>query len=260
MVDDNHPKKSEPIPVGQNSTQRSDVYRYAFDVQKSDLTPLAHVEAHLGQFALRVLNISQGGVALLSEEPSKHQIGDRLDLSIAIREKHFPVQVEIKNIISKRLSCAFLDPAPNLQQALKEFLKSKYLGNTLKKNSDLSKDPFNLGLVPGSHKLEVFAGENQTGVFVWMGHDREIKKFLMVTGDLAIEWTLATGLRTGRQSLATRPEEGSEDSFVWDRQSSEVVVHHFADILLAWMDITTGPEFVRNLSTEGFEFKFPILN
>jgi hypothetical protein len=257
---------SESKSESQSSTHpRSDVYRYVVDAQKSDLTPLAQVEAFLGQEKLRVLNISQGGVALLVQDGSKFSKNDHLDLSLSIREKHFPVQVAVKNIQSCRLSCAFVEPQPGLQQTLKEFLKSKYLGTTLKKNTELSKDSAYLSLVKGASQLEVFAGENQTGVFVWMGHDREIKKFLAVSQEMVVEWSVGEEIRTGRINYdAPASFTGSEllDQFQWDRVPADSMKHHFADILLAWMDVSVGPDFVKGLfedSQNADHLKFPKL-
>jgi hypothetical protein len=261
--------------------RRVDFYRYLVDHQKVDLTPLAHIEAFQGSEKIQVLNVSVGGLALLVNEEASYAVGDLLDLSLSIRERPFPARVEIKNKRSKRLSCAFVEPSPLLQQALKEFLKAKYLGTTLRKNIDLSQSLESRELVPGSAALEVYVGENQTGVFVWLDHDRCLKKFLMLSQTWVLEWTPETRLRTGSARVdetlsSEKPDskglenktdtsaQGSEspfDNIEWDRIPSENWVHYFSDILLAWMDLATGTDFVKKLKedSQGAELrlKFP---
>src|SRR4051812_11771970 len=102
---------------------RSDDYRYTVEVSGAEITPLASIEAFVGGRSLRILNVSQGGVALLFEQAPNVAEGDIIDVSITIRERGFPVQLEVRGIRALRASCSFVNPSRAFQGALREFLK-----------------------------------------------------------------------------------------------------------------------------------------
>jgi hypothetical protein len=235
-----------PTPV------RSDDYRYTVEVDGAEITPLASLEAYVGDRQVRVLNISLGGVALLMDREPTPQKGDLLDISVSIREHAFPVQVEVRGTRGLRLACAFLNPSRVFQGALREFLKPKFLGRTLEANESLSQREDVLGLVQDATHYEAFIGQNQTGVFVWTRDDRSLLKLVSVSQDLIFEWSFDKGLRTGR--MGPRHQAGEtqlpDSDFNWSRFPEPALVHYFADILLAGLRGSEGPRFVERLVSE----------
>ena len=207
------------------------------DLGGAEVTPLAAVEVSMGPTLVRVLNISLGGLALLFDEVKPFSTGDILDISVSIRERAFPVQIEVKSVHGHRASCAFLDPSRAFQSALREFLKPKFLGMTLEKNDALSDRQDVLSMVEGTQKYEAYIGQNQSAVFVWLGHERVLLKISCVSQDLIFEWSPANGLKTGHM---TKPhtETASDvdhEEIQWSRFPDPTLLHYFADILLAWL-------------------------
>lgn len=236
------------------SAKRSDDYRYTVELAGADITPLAAVEVHAGETSLRVLNISQGGMAVLFDEVPPYQTGQFLDLSVSIRGRPFPVAVEVRALRDRRASCAFVNPTRAFQGALRSFLQPKFLGAQLTRSLELSGRQDVLELVEGAQRYDVFLGENQTGVFVWTMNDRELLKLVCVSRDLMFEWTPESGLRTGR-----RPTTGAPDADVqWDRTPEMPIVHYFADILISWLQGPEGVDFVDRLTLDA-ESTEPIL-
>ncbi len=237
--------------------RRSGDYRYRVELLGKEITPLASVEAHLGNLKLRILNISSGGVALLLDSDPPLKLGDVGAISISIRERAFPVQIEVKNQNGFILHCAFLDASRAFQSALREFLKPKFLGQSLKRNLPLSARADALELVSGATGYEAFVGQNETAIFVWVTSDRSLLKIFGAAQDLILQWTPSEGLRTGRQKSKSSPI----DDITWDRNPDSAIANYFADIFLAWL--VNEPQFVEKLfSDEAVEesLKFPLLS
>jgi hypothetical protein len=218
--------------------KRSDDYRYTVELAGSDITPLAAVEVHIGEQSVRVLNISQGGMALLFDQAPALEVGQLLDLSVSIRGRPFAVPVEIKATRERRASCAFVNAPRPFQGALRAFLQPKFLGANLRRSLELSGRQDVLDLVEGAQHYDVFLGDNQTGVFVWTGAERALLRMVCVSRDLMFEWTPEAGLRTGR----TPGGPGSE--VTWDRTPEMPAIHYFADILISWLQGPEGVDFV----------------
>lgn len=221
--------------------KRSDDYRYTVDLMGAEITPLASVEAFVGPLKVRVQNISQGGVALLFDGAPPFTTGDVADIAIAIRERPFPVQVEIKNARGRWLHCAFMSTPAAFQTSLQEYLQPKFLGGNMTLNASLSNKPDARELVAGTTQYDAYTGQNQVGFFVWKGEERKLLKLVGVVRDIVFEWTSATGLRTGR--LGSR----GEGEVQWDKQPDSALLHYFADILIAWFASDDGSKFVNGL-------------
>jgi len=232
--------------------KRSDDYRYTVELSGADITPLAAVEAYIGEVPVRVLNISQGGMALLFDAAPDYQPGQLVDISVSIRGRPFPVPVEIKAIRERRASCSFVNPARAFQGALRSFLQPKFLGANLKRNLELSGRQDVLELVDGAQHYDVFLGENQMGVFVWTTSQRELLKIVCVSRDLMFEWTPESGLRTGRRPTTVEVE------ISWDRTPEMPVIYYFADILISWLQGPEGTDFVDRLTLDA-DSEEPIL-
>lgn len=222
-----------------DQARRTGDYRYRVDLLGKEITPLASVEAHLGNLQLRVLNISSGGVALLFDIEPTLKVGEVGAISVSIRERAFPVQIEVKNQNGLILHSAFINPTRAFQAALREFLKPKFLGQSLKKNLELSARPDALSLVESATHYEAFVGQNETAVFVWTGTDRNLLKIFAAAQDLVFEWTAESGPRSGRH--ATKGQE----EIIWDRNPDTAMLNYFADIFLAWLSGETP--FVESL-------------
>ena len=208
---------------------RNEKYRYPVDEQVSELTPMASIEAYLGNTTLRVLNVSLGGLALLLDKTPEFLPGDPLDVSVSIRGRAFPLQLEVKQVTDLRVSCAYLNAPPAFLTALREFLGPKFLGASLQFQSSHHNLPAALELVPGAETYEAHTGTNQTGVFLWMGPGRQLLRLLASSRDLVVAWEPASGARTGRLSASS-----GLDDISWDRIPEITVLHYIADILLAW--------------------------
>ncbi len=241
-----------------NQTRRSGDYRYRVDLLGSEITPLASVEAFLGNLKLRVSNISFGGIALLFDCEPTLAMGDIASISVCIRERHFPTKVEVRGIHGLVLHCSYSDPSKAFLGALREFLRPKFLGQSLERNVPLSNRPDALLLVEDAHNYEAFVGQNETAVFVWTTDDRNLLKIFCASGELVFEWARDTGLRTGRQYV----KEGVEE-IDWSRMPDSSMIHYFADILLAWLSQDWGANFVDKLFlgeiVEDEALKFPAI-
>jgi len=221
---------------------RNEKYRYPVDEQLADITPMASIEAYLGNETVRVLNVSLGGLALILEKSPEFQTDDLLDASISIRGRAFPMQLEVKQVTGLRVSCAYLNPPPAFLTALREFLGPKFLGASLQLQQAHHNLPEALELVPGAEAYEAHTGSNQTGVFFWMGPGRQLLKLLAVTRELVVGWEPVSGARTGRLSAQTGLDDVS-----WDRIPEITVMHYIADILFAWRPQTHDREWIEQL-------------
>jgi hypothetical protein len=221
---------------------RNEKYRYPVGEQLSEITPLASIEAYLGNTTLRVLNVSLGGLALLFEKAPELQAGDPVDVSIAIRGRAFPMQLEVKHLSGLRASCAFLNPPPAFLSALREFLGPKFLGASLQLQETHRDLPAALELVEAAETYQAHTGSNQTGVFLWMGPERRLLKLLAVTRELVMGWDPVNGARTG--SLPTNTEL---HDIIWDRVPEITVFHYLVDILLAWRPQAADRVWIENL-------------
>jgi hypothetical protein len=220
-------------------SKRADVYRYSVDAAGADITPLAAIGITMGPQNVQVRNISTGGVALVFEKDAPLQKGEIADISISIRERAFPVQVEVRRSAGSLLNCAFVNPSRAFSSALQEFLQPKFLGENLQRNPELSHRPGAIDLVPGAVHHEAFVGQNQTAFFVWTDESREVLKLVGIRRELVFEWSREEGLRTGRL-----PEKSDTEEVAWDRSRETTVLHYFADILLAWFRSDEGSDFV----------------
>ncbi len=224
---------------------RKDKYRYKVGHGTADLTPLASVEAYLGNKLVSVLNISSGGTALMlpKELVDSLDIGDPIDCSISIRERAFPMQLEIKNVREDgRASCSFLNAPPAFLSALKEFLGPKHLGASIKHNRTHTNIEEALELEEGAKAYEAYTGTNQTGVFVWLGENRKLLKLLAISRDLVLAWTPKNGTQTGKLS-----SQGNFHDVKWDRVVEETVFNYLADVLLAWRNESNDSEWIQAL-------------
>jgi hypothetical protein len=248
------------------SETRTDTYRYFVDSHSSEITPLASVEAFLGPLLLRVINISMGGMAFVVDEAPSFQLGDVLALSVSIRERAFPIQAEIKAMRGQRASCAFLETPPAFHPALREFLGPKFLGDSIALCKPLLDLPAALELVPGSSTYEAYVGQNQTGVFVWMGEARALLQLVAVTRDLVLGWDQQNGIRTGKLQPEAQGTGSLQMDVQWDRVQDITVLNYLADVLLAWLKDYRGRDFVEKLlspessDTDGAAIKFPIVS
>jgi hypothetical protein len=221
---------------------RNEKYRYPVDDQLSDITPLASLEAYLGNAPVRVLNVSLGGMAFVTDKNPDFNNGDPIDMSVSVRGRAFPIQLEVKQVSGLRASCAFLNPPPAFLSALREFLGPKYLGASLKAQVSHRDLPAALALVEGAESYEAYTGTNQTGVFVWMGSQRQLLKLLAVARDMVLGWDSVNGARTGRMSTSL-----GLDDVTWDRVPEITVLHYVADILLAWRSQAMEREWIEKL-------------
>lgn len=247
-----------PMEIMSSVSTRNEKYR--FSVGGQEITPLAALELYLGNTAMPVLNVSQGGLAIQVpvDSLSKYEAGDLLDVSISIRERAFPMQLEIKDVNkSGRLSCSFMNLTPAFNAALKEFLAPKVLGASIQHNVEYRDMAEALQLEEGAVHYENFTGINQTGVFVWMDQDRKILRLLAVSRDLVLSWTPHKGLQTGR----TPAQSSSMQDVHWDRVMEYTVFHYLADILLAWRSEHKDRDWMEALLSgdhgEDSEFVFP---
>lgn len=234
-------------------SKRSDDYRYTVDLLGADITPLAAVEAIVGPRPVRVHNISQGGVALLFDDDADYPKGEILDISISIRGRAFPLQLEVKGCRGRRLSCAFVTPSPAFQASLQEFLQPKFLGDAIQWSKELSEKSGAIELVSGATRYDAYLGQNQTGFFVWTDGSRTLLKLVGLSRDLVFEWSREEGLKTGR--LLSK----SDENISWDTAHEQAVVHYFADILLAWFKSDEGSYLVDRITTgdKSGTYRFP---
>lgn len=244
---------------------RSINYRYSVPPDSSDLTPLSQIEVYFGPLTFRVLNVSQGGLALLFGSEPKVQVGDIIDASVGIRDRAFPVQLEIKSIHGFRVGAEFILPSQIFLGALKEFLQPKTLGATFRKQEYVFNFEELKTKVEGAQAFEVYQGDNLSFLVFWLTDDRQVLAALGWVADLAFYWTPQSLFKSGRVqnpleysaqffeclSQATFSKIECETStVVWDRACEPSVQHYFADIFLSWMSLDEGKAFVSNLTGE----------
>jgi hypothetical protein len=225
-------------------SQRSDDYRYTVDVSGTDVTPLAQVEAYFGTLTVRVHNISTGGMAVIFNEEPTFKSGEVLSISVSVRGRAFPVQIEIKNMRGFRVSCAFVEASPSFQASLREFLRPKFLGETMEVNPSMSGRKDVMDLVERAASYEAYLGQNQTGSFVWTDINRHLLKLVAVSRDLVFEWTEKSNIRTGRLKNLNRSSDdpnnkaigaSSEEGIDWHKNADITLIHYFADIFIPWL-------------------------
>ena len=209
----------------------------------AEITPLAAVEVFVGPQKVGVHNISSGGVALTFESDAPYTRGEVLDVSISIRERAFPIQLEVKSVRKRRLSCAFVSFPPAFESSLQEFLQPKYLGESIVRHPALSDQPGAVDLVERAAHHNAYFGQNQTGFFVWTDELSHLLKIVGVSRDLVCEWSYEEGLKTGHFPYKAAQEE----EIVWDREGVPTVLHYFADVLLAWLKPVDGPLIVEQI-------------
>lgn len=221
---------------------RNEIYRYPVDEAASEITPLASLEVFLGNTKVRVLNVSMGGMAYLVEKNPEFAEGDIKDVSVSVRGRAFPLQLEVKHVKGLRVSSSFLNPAPAFLFALREFLGPKFLGASLQPALSHKNLPEALSLITNATEYEAFTGQNQSGVFVWMGEGRRLLQIISVSRDLVLGWDPASGSRTGRLN-----SNGDFQDISWDRVLEITVFNYMADILLAWKPKSEDREWMENL-------------
>jgi hypothetical protein len=217
--------------------------RFVTAVDSSTFESLGAVSAFLGPRPFVVLNLSEGGAALKFADkdgiPKDFQTGTQIDVSIEIQKKVFPVTLIIRNIVGDRLHCKFVSKSPAFELALKEFFVPKSLGLALARNESLSDHSEVQALVPDSEWHEVWVAPNQTGLFVWFGEEDSLLKILLVSKDIAWEWSLEVGSRTGHRSLnpkAETPDQAFE--MTWDRESAQSTKTFVTEILNSWLGMS----------------------
>ncbi len=235
-----------------------------------NVTPLASVEAYWGNKTLEVHNISQGGMALVAKmEDLQWSQGDEIDVSVSIRERAFPVKINIRSIRGARVSCAFLDPPAAFLSSLKEFLGPKFLGAGLTPQKQIWNLPEAVAMVSEAISYEAFIGANQTGVFVWLGRKREILQLMAVARDLVLSWTPKGGARTGRlkdPDDILLDSKSQEEGIIWDRKAEETISQYMTDILCAWLQKINRTDLVEKVINEDArtandgEIIFPVIN
>jgi hypothetical protein len=232
-------------------------FRFQVDLAGADITPLASIKAHLGEEFVRIHNISMGGMAFIFEREHDFQVGEIRDLSVSIRERAFPVRVEIKAKMGLRYSAQFVEPNPAFLTALKDFLYPKVIGESFKKDPELSGDPNALGLVTGAKVYETYVGDQKSAAFVWMDERRNLLKFLFLVRGRALEWERTHHVRSG----VMRDSQSCE--IEWSEEFDDLSKQFFADVLLSWLNGENGPYFVKsllenNLPLEDELSKFPV--
>lgn len=221
---------------------RADVYRYPVDEVASDITPLASLEVFLGNTKVKVLNISMGGLAFMLEKLPDFGVGDPLDISVSVRGRAFPIQLELKDVKGMRVSASFLNPPPAFLMALKEFFGPKFLGASLKEIPSHRNLAAALSLVPKAETYEAFTAPNQSGVFLWMGPSRNLLQLVAVSRELVMGWDPLNGSRTGRLNA-----QADLQDVAWDRVLEITVFNYMADILLAWKSKASDREWMEQL-------------
>lgn len=223
--------------------------RFITALESSELdASLGAVKAFYGPVHLTVLNLSEGGAAFSfasSDEVSKEFfVGAQVDLSLEIHKKAYPVTISVRAVVGRRVHVQFVSKAPALEIALKEFFLPKSLGVSLARNEDLSQHPEVQALVEGAEWHEVWVAPNQTGLFVWFGEDDQCLKILLVSRDLAWEWSKGNGARSGhRQAPGASVSSGSESSavgidIIWDREMSTSTKFFVQEILCSWLGMS----------------------
>ncbi len=233
---------------------RNDTYRYTVQEEAAKVTPMAAVEAYWGNKTIEVHNISQGGMALIAGvDELGWQVGDRVDVSVSIRERAFPVNIHVRSIKGARISCSFEEPASAFMASLKEFLGPKFLGAGLRAQKEHWNLPEALGMVEGSFAYEAFVGANQTGVFIWLGKKREVLQLMAVSRDMVLSWAPKIGARTGRLkdgSEAVLGASKAEDGVSWDRKVDETISGYISDILCAWLQKINRADLMEKVLSE----------
>jgi hypothetical protein len=238
--------------------QRRKNFRFQVDLAGADITPLASIKAHIGEEFVRIHDISLGGMALIFEREHNFHVGEIKDLSVSIRERAFPVRIEFKAQQGLRFSTQFVEPNPAFINALKEFLYPKGIGESFKKNLELSGDPNALALLEGAKLYETFVGDQKSAAFVWMDERRNLLKFLFLVRGRALEWDRDNGLRSG----VLRDSQSCDID--WSTEIDDFTKQFFADVLLSWLSGDHSAYFVKsmldnNLPLDDELSKFPII-
>jgi hypothetical protein len=213
---------------------RTEKYRYPVDDSASEITPLASIEVFWGNTPVKVLNVSLGGIAFLIDDNSDIQAGDPIDVSVAVRGRAFPMQLEIRQISDRRVSSSFLNPPPIFISSLREFLAPKFLGNSLEFNRTHKDLAAALELVEGAENYEAYTGQNQTGVFMWIGTQRRLLKMVAVSREHVLGWDPINGIRTGKLNA----DSGLAD-VQWDRVM-EIMVFNYICRYFTRMETPSG--------------------
>jgi hypothetical protein len=234
-------------------------FRFMVDLTGEKITPLASVKAYLGEEFIRIHNISMGGMALIFEREKELKVGENLDISVSIRERAFPVRIEIKSQMGLRYSCCFVEPNPAFENALKDFLFPKVIGESFKKSEDLSGDPDAIQLVDGAKNYETYVGDQKSAAFVWMDERRNLLKLLFLVRGRALEWVRNEKVRSG---VLVDSQTGEIE---WSEEFDALSHQFFADVLLSWLNVSQGPFFVKSLLENSLTLddelsRFPLLN
>ncbi len=212
-------------------------------VSGSYFSPLSQAKLFVSGQSFEVLNISLGGLAFCGADTSSLKESDQLDASLSLMSRDWPVQIELKDIRGFRVSASFLSKSQGFHLALEEFLHPKRLGSSLKVRMDLSSDADVKALTPGAEHVEVYTGENESGVFIWLGPERRLLRFLATAEGLVVQWSPEFGLQSGQWGSAKDP--------VLDPTLQIGVQQWFTDYLLAWMAAWPGgTQFVQDLNSQ----------
>jgi len=216
-------------------------YRHPVELESAEITPLASVDAHMGEEPVRVVNISIGGLALVFEKQKEFNPGDVIELSLSIRDRAFPIQVEIKANRGLRYSCQFVEISPACENALEAFMGPKTIGESFVLNEKLSDNAEALSLVKGAKKYRAFVGKDESVAFVWLDEQLFLKRLFVSSNTKVLEWTSDLGLRTGVF------EEASPDEPRYHSSVDEMLKLYFADIVMSWMPGEAGMQFTKQL-------------
>ena len=221
-----------------------------YPVTGSYFSPLSQAKLFVAGQSFEILNISLGGLAFCVTENQTFQSGQSLDVSVSLMDRDWPVRIDVRDARGFRVSVAFLNKSEAFAEALREFLEPKRLASTLAFRLDLSSNPEVLQLQPGAQLAEVYTGENESGVFVWLGAERQVVSMLVTAEGLLIRWDVGQGLRTGHWSL--------DRDLVLDSDLQMGVAQWFFDFLLAWLGPRLGGQaFVAELAHEKSNLRFP---
>lgn len=239
--------------------QKRKTFRYSVDLAAFALSPLSQIRVSLAEHELQLLNVSQGGLAILWDHKLSlplPEVGARINLSLEILGKAFPAEVLLCAVRGFRVSCSFVESDGAFATALRDFLNLKYCAQTLVPLSAFKNLETVQDLVAGSESFEAFVGEKDTGVFVWMGSSRELLRLIVAVGALVMEWRPVKGWASGQR--AGDSAVSIDDGILWDQSVKEQTQNLMTDLLLSWLPQGQGRDFLAQLEG-GTSVFFPVL-
>lgn len=178
---------SSPVPEPANAADRRRFQRLNLDNSR------VFIE-NSGPFA--ILNLSYGGIRLDLkgyEKLAGIETGQRLLCDIFLENVLISNRVVVRNIAGSLIGCAFSDLSVTESRILKDFIKPRMIGHSLREieSAKIRNDTPEL-------RLRWFQGENNTQVFLWQSLDGEnvMQEFYFL--DYFISWEKdEPGIKTG---------------------------------------------------------------